>query len=87
MHRVQKLKWQRLIPFEKHWEGIISHCHADNKVKLGFVEGVNNKICVIQRKAQGYRDEEYLKRRFLPTRKCIDPIFFTSLLDFGQNIP
>ena len=68
----QKLKWQRLKPFEKisimiekHWEGIISHCHADNKVKLGFVEGVNNKIRVIQRKAYGYRDEEYLKLKIL----------------------
>lgn len=68
----QKLKWQRLKPFEKfstmiekHWEGIISHCHPDNKVKLGFVEGVNNKIRVIQRKAYGYRDEEYLKLKIL----------------------
>lgn len=68
----QQLKWQRLKPFEKfsimiekHWEGIISHCHPDNKVKLGFVEGVNNKIRVIQRRAYGYRDEEYLKLKIL----------------------
>lgn len=68
----QKLKWQRIKPFEKfaimiekHWEGIISHCHPDNKVKLGFVEGVNNKIRVIQRRAYGYRDEEYLKLKIL----------------------
>lgn len=71
-HWKQKLKWQRLKPFEKfsimiekHWEGIISHCHTDNKVKLGFVEGVNNKIRVVQRKAYGYRDEEYLKLKIL----------------------
>ncbi|MCP5007187.1 MAG: transposase [Planctomycetes bacterium] len=32
----------------------------ENKVSLGFVEGLNNKIRVIQRKAYGYRDEEYL---------------------------
>jgi transposase len=68
----QQLKWQRLKPFEKfsvmiekHWEGIISHCHHDNKVKLGFVEGLNNKIRVIQRRAYGYRDEEYLKLKIL----------------------
>ena len=67
-----QLKWQRLKPFEKfaemiekHWEGIISYCDPDNKVKLGFVEGVNNKIRVIQRRAYGYRDEEYLKLKIL----------------------
>lgn len=68
----QQLKWQRLKPFEKfavmienHWEGIISHCHPENKVKLGFVEGLNNKVRVIQRSAYGYRDEEYLKLKIL----------------------
>jgi len=68
----RKLKWQRIKPFEKfalmierHWQGIISHCHPENKVKLGFVEGVNNKIRVIQRRAYGYRDEEYLKLKIL----------------------
>ena len=41
-----------------------------------LVEGVNNKIRVLQRRAYGYRDEEYLKLKivaaFLPpwTQKC-----------------
>jgi len=68
----QQLKWQRLKPFEKfaamiekHWNGIVSYCHPENKVKLGFVEGVNNKIRVIQRRAYGYRDEEYLRLKIL----------------------
>jgi len=68
----EKLKWQRLKPFEKftemienHWDGIASYCHIQNKVKLGFVEGVNNKIRVIQRNAYGYRDEEYMKLKIL----------------------
>lgn len=67
-----QLKWQRLKPFEKfaalierHWDGIVSYCKPENKVKLGFVEGVNNKIRVIQRKAYGYRDEEYLRLKIL----------------------
>lgn len=66
------LKWQRLRPFEKfadlverHWDGIVSYCQEDNKVALGFVEGFNNKIRVIQRKAYGYRDEEYLRLKVL----------------------
>lgn len=46
---------------EKHWFGIASYCHPDNKVSLGLVEGLNNKIRVLQRRAYGYRDEEYLK--------------------------
>jgi len=66
------LKWKRLTPYvkfaamvERHWDGIASYCHPDNKVSLGLVEGVNNKIRVIQRKAYGYRDEEYLKLKII----------------------
>ena len=39
---------------------------------LGVVEGLNNKIRVIQRRAYGLRDEEYLRLKILtcmlPTR-------------------
>ncbi len=66
------LKWQRLKPFEKfaqmierHWDGIAMYCHPQNKVSLGFVEGLNNKIRVIQRRAYGLRDEEYLRLKVL----------------------
>ena len=73
----QSLKWQRLTPYEKfaamiaqHWEGIASYCHPENKVSLGLVEGLSNKIRVLQRRAYGYRDEDYLKLKivaaFLP---------------------
>lgn len=68
----QQLKWQRLRPMEKfaamierHWNRIVSYCEVDNKVSLGFVEGVNNKIRVIQRRAYGLRDEEYLRLKIL----------------------
>jgi len=68
----EQLKWQRLKPFEKfaemiedHWHGIVSYCQNENRVKLGFVEGVNNKVRVIQRSAYGFRDEEYLKLKIL----------------------
>ena len=66
------LRWQRLAPFEKfarmvasHWDGIEAYCHAENKVSLGFVEGINNKIRAIQRRAYGFRDEEYLRLKIL----------------------
>lgn len=66
------LKWQRLKPFEKfaamverHWDGIAAYCKLENKVSLGFVEGFNNKIRVIQRRAYGLRDEEYLRLKIL----------------------
>ena len=65
-------KWQRLKPYEKfagmierHWEGIAAYCRPENKVSLGFVEGLNNKIRVIQRRAYGLRDEEYLRLKIL----------------------
>lgn len=67
-----KLKWQRLKPYEKfakmverHWDGIATYCKPENKVPLGFVEGFNNKIRVIQRRAYGIRDEEYLRLKIL----------------------
>jgi transposase len=66
------LKWQRLEPYEKfaqmierHWDGIAAYCQPENKVSLGFVEGLNNKIRVIQRRAYGLRDEEYLRLKVL----------------------
>lgn len=44
-----QLKWQCLKPFEKfaamierHWDGIAAYCRPENKVALGFVEGLNN---------------------------------------------
>ena len=40
-----------LKPYEKfaemidrHWDGIAAYCRLENKVSLGFVEGLNNKI-------------------------------------------
>jgi transposase len=66
------LKWQRLEPYEKfaemierHWDGIAAYCKPENKVSLGFVEGLNNKIRVIQRHAYGLRDQEYLRLKIL----------------------
>jgi NADH dehydrogenase FAD-containing subunit len=39
-----------------------------NPVSLGFVEGLNNKIRVFQRRAYGLRDEEYLRLKVLTFR-------------------
>ncbi|MCC6172499.1 MAG: transposase [Gammaproteobacteria bacterium] len=66
------MRWQRLKPFEqfaamivRHWAGIAAYCRPENKVALGFVEGLNNKIRVIQRRAYGLQDEEYLRLKVL----------------------
>jgi transposase len=66
------LKWQRLPSFEKfarmvedHWDGIEAYCHVENKVALGFVEGMNNRIRALQRRAYGYRDEDYFRLKIL----------------------
>ena len=45
--------------------GIAAYCRLENKVSLGFVEGLNNKIRVIQRRAYGLRNEEYLRLKIL----------------------
>ena len=70
----ESLKWQRLKPFEKfaklidrHWDGLAAYCQPENKnnVSLGFVEGLNNKIRVFQRRAYGLKDQEYLRLKVL----------------------
>jgi transposase len=72
------LKWQRLRPYEEfaemiesHWDGIAAFIQSEEKVSLGFVEGLNNKIRVIQRRAYGLRDEEYLRLKVLT---CMLPV-------------
>jgi transposase len=66
------LRWQRLEPFERfadlvaaHWDGVEAYCHEENRVPLGFVEGLNNKIRAIQRRAYGFRDEQYFRLKVL----------------------
>jgi transposase len=44
---------------QKHREGILNHCrHA---IHTGKLEGVNNKIKVIKRKAYGFHDLRYFQ--------------------------
>jgi transposase len=50
---------------ERHWDGIAAYSRSENKVSLGFVKGLNNKVRVIQRRAYGLRDEEYLQLKIL----------------------
>jgi transposase len=71
-HWCAALKWQRLKPYqqfaamiERHWDGIAAYCDEENKVSLGFVEGLNNKIRVLQRRAYGLRDPDYLRLKVL----------------------
>lgn len=66
------LRWQRLPSYvkfaamiERHWDGVVSYCHVGNKVPLGFVEGLNNKIRSLQRRAFGFQDEDYLRLKIL----------------------
>ena len=63
---------QRLKPYEKfaemidrHWDGIAAYCRLESSVRPGFVEGLNNKIRVIQRRAYGLRNEDYLRLKIL----------------------
>jgi transposase len=65
----QSLRRQRLASYrkfaqmiERRWDGIAAYCNPENKVSLGLVEGLYNKIRVIQRSACGSHDEDYLMR-------------------------
>ena len=68
----ESLLWQRLEPYQKfarlidkHWDGIVSYCEPANKIALGFVEGFNNKIRSLQKRAYGFRDEDYFRLKIL----------------------
>ena len=56
-------KFAELI--DRHWDDIAAYFRLENKVSLGFVEGLNNKIRVIQRRAYGLRNEDYLRLKIL----------------------
>ena len=42
---------------DRHWHGIAAYCRLE--------KGLNNKIRVIQRRAYGLRNEEYLRLKIL----------------------
>jgi len=88
-----QLRWQRLKPFEKfaamierHWDGIISYCHPEHKISLGFMEGLNNKIRVIQRRAYGIKDQEYLMLKVI-TSFIKDPLIGWKLCTQNPEDP
>jgi len=49
------IKFAKML--ETHKEGILNHC--DYPIHTGVLEGINNKIKVIKRKAYGYVDTQY----------------------------
>lgn len=66
------IKWPRLKPYEAfakmikgHWNGIAAYCNPENKIPLGFGEGLSDKIRVILQRAYGLRDEEYFRLKIL----------------------
>jgi len=60
------------VATDRHWDVIAAYCQPENKEALGFVEGVNNTIRVIQQRSDGLRDEEYLRLKVLTC--MLDPI-------------
>ena len=50
---------------ERHWDGVAAYSRPENKVSLGSVVRLNNKIMVMQRMAYGLRDENYLRLKIL----------------------
>src|SRR4030095_8069052 len=60
-HWIDQLRWQRLLPFQKladmlltHLEGILNYCRT--KVRMGVVEAVNGNIKTLLRRGCGYKN-------------------------------
>jgi transposase len=66
LHRwIDQLRWQRLTPFQKlaemlvsHLDGILNYCRT--KVPLGVVEAINGNIKSLLRRGRGYKNLRYL---------------------------
>jgi transposase len=66
LHRwIEQLRWQRLKPFQKlaemlvsHLDGILNYCRT--KVPLGIVEAINGNIKSLLRRGRGYQNLRYL---------------------------
>lgn len=66
LHRwIDQLRWQRLKPFQKlaemlvsHLDGILNYCRT--KVPLGVVEAINGNIRSLLRRGRGYKNLRYL---------------------------
>lgn len=82
---IDQLRWQRLQPFQKladmlltHLEGILNYCRVP--VRFGVVEAVNGNIKALLRRGRGYKNLRYLllkaqrlaalKTEFLVLRKA-----------------
>jgi len=66
------LKRQRLHPYQKfaelvesHWDGIAVYYHAENKLRPGVVEEINNKIRTLQQWENDTSDEEYFTLKIM----------------------
>jgi len=62
---MDQLRWQRLPPFQKlaemlltHLDGILNYCRT--KVPMGVVEAVNGNIKTLLRRGRGYKNLRYL---------------------------
>jgi transposase len=62
---IDQLRWQRLPPFQKlaemlvsHLDGILNYCRT--KVPLGVVEAINGNIKSLLRRGRGYKNLRYL---------------------------
>jgi len=85
----ESLKWKRLEPFQKvvrmvesHWEGIVSWCKEENKVPLGFVEGLNSRIRKIQAQGYGYHDVDHMDLKILTCMLPEPPLLTINLEEF-----
>jgi hypothetical protein len=66
---------------DRHWDGIAAYCQPENKVSLGFVEGLNNKIRVIRVAPTACATKSICGSRFSPA--CCQR--YSCALGFRRN--
>ncbi len=95
------LKWQRLKPYayekfaamiERHWDGIAAYCKPENRSAWAWSRGSTTRSAC-QRRAYGFRDEEYLKLKIisaflppLPRGASLPTVIRVDPLSGGRSI-
>jgi transposase len=63
--KVRKSEYARLTGQDRRFITGQTYTLLSHKVALGFVEGLTNRVRVLQRRAYGLRDEDYLRLKVL----------------------
>ena len=85
IHRATHSRIKPLVDFGKNLRGYVQGiiAAADFKINTSVLEGVNNKIKQIKRRAYGFRDDLYF---FLKVKEALQKPLFPSRIEQNRSV-